>query len=140
MTQKVLVVDDDLHLVHIVSYALKRAGYELLTAHNGRDGYETACKHSPNLVITDFQMPGMNGFEMAVQLRDNTDTAHVPVIMITARGHKIPPNDLSRTNIQAMLAKPFSARDLVERVNDFLNKQERPSIQNGNQDGEGHAA
>ena len=140
MPQKILVIDDEVHLVHIVAYALKKVGYELLTAHNGRDGYELACKHTPDLVITDFQMPGMNGFEMAVQLRDNSDTAQIPIIMITARGHKIPPNDLSRTNIQSMLPKPFSARDLVERVNGLLGSQEHPPAQLGNVEGEEHAA
>lgn len=116
MTKRILVLDDDLHMVHIVSYKLRQQGYEVLTAHNGRDGYQLACQEKPDLVVTDFQMPIMSGFEMAVKLRENPDTAELPLIMLTARGHKIPPSELAKTNIQSLMAKPFSARELIQNI------------------------
>jgi len=116
MTPKILVLDDDLHMVHILSYKLRQQGYEVLTAHNGRDGYQLACQKKPDLVVTDFQMPIMNGFEMAIKLRDNPDTTELPLIMLTARGHKILPSELAKTNIRTLMAKPFSARELIQNI------------------------
>ena len=116
MTKKILVLDDDLHMVHIVSYKLRQQGYEVLTAHNGRDGYQLACQKKIDLVVTDFQMPIMSGFEMAIKLRENPDTAELPLIMLTARGHKIPPSELAKTNIRTLVAKPFSARELIQHI------------------------
>ncbi len=120
MAQRILIVDDELHLIHVLSYKLKKAGYELLAAHNGRDGFELACQHKPDLVLTDYQMPVLNGFEMAVKLRENPDTAGVPLIMLTARGHKILPEQLAQTNIKVLMAKPFSSLQLLEAVADIL--------------------
>ena len=57
MIKRILVLDDDLHMVHIVSYKLRQQGYEVLTAHNGRDGYQLACQEKLDLVVTDFQIP-----------------------------------------------------------------------------------
>ena len=116
MTKRILVLDDDLHMVHIVSYKLRQQGYEVLTAHNGRDGYQLACKEKFDLVVTDFQMPIMSGFEMAIKLRENPDTSELPLIMLTARGHKISPSELAKTNIRTLMAKPFSARELIQNI------------------------
>lgn len=140
MPKKILVVDDELHLVHIVCYKLKQMGYTVITAHNGRNGYELACQHKPDAIVTDYQMPVMDGFEMAVQLGANPDTAKIPLIMLTARGHKIPPSDLIKTNINSLMAKPFSALQLIDNVAELLSSPDTRSIDDKDQNKEGHAA
>lgn len=140
MAKKILVLDDDLHMVHILSYKLRQEGYEVLTAHNGRDGYQLACQEKPDLVVTDFQMPIMSGFEMAVKLRENLDTTELPLIMLTARGHKIPPSELAKTNIRSLMAKPFSARELVQNVTEQLGHGAAAQDGAGNDSEENHAA
>ncbi len=138
---KILVVDDELHLVHILSYKLEQAGYDLVTAHNGRDGFELACQHKPDLVVTDFQMPIMDGFEMAIRLRSNLSTTDIPIIMLTARGHKVPPADLAKTQIKHLMAKPFSARQLVEIIVEVLGLSDASTTDPlDNANGGGHAA
>jgi len=139
MTKKILVVDDELHLVHIVCYKLKKMGYDVVTAHNGRDGYQLACQHKPDAIVTDYQMPVMDGFEMAVQLRANPDTTAIPLIMLTARGHKIPPSQLTQTNIRNMMAKPFSAIQLIENLTELLLSSD-PQSNDDDPNREGHAA
>lgn len=141
MSKKILVVDDDLHMVHAISYKLRQQGYEVFTAHNGRDGFSLACQNKPDLVVTDFQMPLLSGFEMAIQLRSSPDTSELPLIMLTARGHKIPPAELMKTNIKALMAKPFSSRELVQKIAEQLGmdeSQEKDSIDHDCEDG--HAA
>ena len=141
MARKILVVDDELHLVHILTFRLKKAGYETLTAHNGRDGLQLADQHKPDLIVTDFQMPVMSGFDMAVSLQNTAETSEIPLIMLTARGHKIPPSDLAKTNIKSLMAKPFSARELIDNITELLGPDSQKSLDrlSGQSDGE-HAA
>lgn len=141
MSKKILVIDDDLHMVHIIGFKLKKVGYEVVTAHNGRDGYALACQHKPCLVVTDFQMPIMDGFEMAMKMNADPDTAEIPLIMLTARGHKIPPSELAKTNIRTLMAKPFSALQLVENVAELLTSNDTQNANDrDNPSGQGHAA
>ena len=116
----ILVADDERHITHILSFKLKQVGVSVLAAEDGQEALSLARKHHPDLVITDFQMPVLDGFELCVQLRENAATAEIPVVLLTARGHKIPPRDLRRTNIQCIIAKPFSARELLSNIEELL--------------------
>ena len=71
-------------------------------------------------MVTDYEMPGSDGLELCTRLKDNAETASIPAVMLTARGHKVPPSDLARTNIKSLMAKPFSPRELLAEINDLL--------------------
>jgi len=118
-SRKILLADDEAHIVYILSGKLSSAGYEVITARNGVEALALAKVHCPDLVITDYNMPEMDGMELSIGLRDMEQTAQVPVIMLTGRGHTVSPQDQQRTNICQLESKPFSARhmlELVERV------------------------
>ncbi len=135
MSHKILIVDDDPHMVHLLSYKLRQMGFEVITANNGREGYDLACQYKPALAVTDFQMPIMNGFEMAVKLNASAETSEIPLIMLTARGHKISPSDLLQTNIKSLISKPFSARQLITNISELLIPHEHASTESsGNHD------
>jgi CheY-like chemotaxis protein len=119
-TSTVLIVDDEPHVVHVIQFKLERAGLGVLVAGNGRRGFDLALEHGPDLVITDFQMPGGDGLELAKRLRDDPATADIPVIMLTARGHRAPLEELASTNVHSLLAKPFSPRELLHKVQQQL--------------------
>ncbi len=118
--KKILVVDDELHITQILSYKLKQSGAAVITANDGAEGYKLACEHLPDLILTDFQMPAMNGYELATQLAVNAATSSIPLLMLTARGHKLSPEELARTNITGLVPKPFSAREVLSRVQDLI--------------------
>lgn len=118
---KVLVVDDEMHIVQVVSLKLRNAGYEVLTAMDGEEAYEVICAERPDVVITDFQMPYMTGLELCIALRDNPETADTPVLMLTARGHALDETEMARTNIRGVMSKPFSPREILAQVTDLLN-------------------
>jgi len=120
-TRKVLVVDDEAHIVQVVSLKLRNAGYTVLTAEDGEEAYEVVCAEHPDLVITDFQMPYMTGLELCTAMFENPECADIPVFLLTARGHAIDEESLSRTNIQEVLSKPFSPRAILESVDNILN-------------------
>lgn len=118
----VLIVDDEPHVIHVVKFKLEESGLDVVIANNGRAAFDIACRIKPDLVVTDFQMPGGSGLELATRLRKNPDTSHIPLIMLTARGHLAPLSELAETNVRSLLAKPFSPRNLLSKVNDLLGR------------------
>jgi len=120
--KKVLVVDDEIHIVHVVAIKLRNNGYEVLTAENGAEGFKIACEEKPDVIVTDFQMPLMTGLEMVEALRQNAQMADVPVIMLTARGFAIDDNQKQQLHISECLSKPFSPRELLRTIEDVLHQ------------------
>ncbi len=118
--RRILIADDEQYPTHILAHNVRRAGYEVSTADDGQQAYDAACKEAPDLIITDYQMPTLDGFEMCRKLRSNPATAQVPILMLTARGHRIPAEDLLQTSIRCMMPKPFSARQLIAKVQELL--------------------
>lgn len=118
--KKILVADDEPHLVHIVAYTLKKAGATVETAKNGLECLEKAASFQPDLIVSDYQMPLLDGLQAAVRLAADPRTAHIPVLLLTARGHRISAAELTDACIRTVLPKPFSARELVATINGIL--------------------
>lgn len=116
----VLIADDEPHIRHLVGAKLRSAGYEVIVASNGQDGLSLAREHRPALIVTDYQMPVLSGYEMSLQLADDQNTANIPIILLTARGHKLTEAELSATGIRLLMDKPFSPNDLMSRVQGML--------------------
>jgi CheY-like chemotaxis protein len=122
MAGRILVVDDEAHILHVLSLKLRNAGYEVFTAVDGEEGLELAGQHLPDLVITDFQMPYMTGLELCRALAANDPTAHIPVLILTARGYALEEQDLKIGNIRGVLSKPFSPRAVLKMVQETLSR------------------
>jgi len=118
--KKVLVVDDEIHIVHVVAIKLRNNGYEVITADNGQQAFELACQERPDIIVTDYQMPMVTGLELIAKLRENEVTRDVPVILLTARSFAISKQQEEELNISACLSKPFSPRELLGYVEDIL--------------------
>ena len=124
MAGRILVVDDEAHITQVLSIKLRNAGYDPITAVDGEEGFEIACRELPDLVITDFQMPYMTGLELCRALAEHEPTQTVPVIMLTARGYALDDDDLALGNIKDVLSKPFSPRQVVQKVKTLLGEQD----------------
>lgn len=120
--RKILVVDDECHIVQVVAIKLRNNGFEVLTADNGADAYRLACEHAPDMVITDYQMPILSGLELIEKLRQNPDTEAIPVVMLTARNFSIDDDQKARLAIADCLSKPFSPREVLHTVQTVLNQ------------------
>jgi two-component system alkaline phosphatase synthesis response regulator PhoP len=118
--KKVLVVDDEIHIVHVVAIKLRSYGYEVLSAENGAEALELARQAGPDIIVADFQMPIMTGLELVEKLRAEKETADIPVIMLTARGFAIEPQQKEKLQIAEFLSKPFSPKELLRCVEDIL--------------------
>ncbi|MHC4123643.1 MAG: response regulator [Planctomycetota bacterium] len=118
--KKVLVVDDEVHIVHVVAIKLRNNGYEVLTAENGAQAFELAGQEKPNIIVADYQMPVMSGLELIENIRNNQDTKDIPVILLTARSFAIEDELKQRLRISECLSKPFSPKELLSTIEDVL--------------------
>jgi two-component system phosphate regulon response regulator PhoB len=119
----ILVCEDDAPIRQIVVHKLRSAGFEVFEARNGQEGLDFIGQGlRPDLILSDFQMPLVSGLEMCARLREGACAA-VPVILLTARGYILSPDDLSRTNIRCVIPKPFGVKQLLERVRTLLAEQ-----------------
>src|SRR3954468_8356814 len=84
----VLVVDDERDIVELISYNLKRNGYEVLAAHAGDEAVAAAQRHVPDLIVLDLMLPGIDGTEVARRLKADPRTAAVPIVMLSAKGEE----------------------------------------------------
>jgi two-component system alkaline phosphatase synthesis response regulator PhoP len=122
--RKVLVADDEIHIVHVVTIKLRNNGYEVISAENGTDAFKLACGEKPDIIVTDYQMPGMTGVELVRKLRQNATTKDIPVIMLTARGFAIEDKEKEELEISELLSKPFSPKELLRSIEDILYQRE----------------
>ena len=120
MGKKILVADDESHILHVVSLKLRNAGFEVVTAHDGQEALELASSEKPDLLITDYHMPQLSGLELCQKLKQDPNTCKIPAIMLTARGYHLEPHDTEQSGILRMLSKPFSPRHLLATVNEVL--------------------
>ena len=121
---KVLIADDEIHIIHVVAIKLKNNGFEVIAAGNGAEAYDLACSESPDIIVTDYQMPFMTGLELIEKLRANEQTKDTPVILLTARSFAISEEVQQSLNVEACLSKPFSPKELLKSIQDILYQQE----------------
>lgn len=118
-TQKlqVLVVDDEPDLRELIEYNLVQSGHSVLSAGDGITAIELALSSVPDVIVLDVMMPGLNGIEVAKRLRNQTETASIPIIMLTAKAEEI--HELEGLNAGAddYITKPFSMPVLLARIN-----------------------
>ena len=117
---RILLADDEAYVTTTLTSKFRAAGYEVATAGDGVEGAALARTFLPSLIISDFQMPSSSGFEMAIELGKDPATAHIPIMLLTSRGHVLSPDALAQTNIRLIVSKPFSARELVNTAQQLL--------------------
>jgi two-component system alkaline phosphatase synthesis response regulator PhoP len=128
IARTILICDDEPHIRHVVAAKLRSAGFSVHEARNGSEartllgisptGQVGPGTVVPDLIITDLQMPQVSGLELAQSIRQAR--MQVPVIMLTARGYILTPEQLESSGIVELIAKPFGVRALLERVEAHL--------------------
>ena len=120
MSRRILVVDDESHILHVLSLKLRNSGFIVETAVDGEDALHQLASTQPDLVITDLQMPYVNGVELCRSLLGDPATADIPVIILTARGYALGSEASTLSNVQKVVSKPFSPRTILEQVRRVL--------------------
>ena len=120
MAKKVLICDDEPHIVESLRYLVKREGYEVITAEDGEEGYSKAREILPDLVFLDVMMPKKSGFEVCRQLKMDERTKDIYVIILTARGEESDEKMAREAKANEYLTKPFSPKRLSARIHEIL--------------------
>ena len=118
--QKILVVDDEVHILHVIALKLRNADYEVITAQDGAEALESAQVEMPRLIITDYQMPYLSGLELCRRLRQIPSTRDIPAIMLTARGFALDEDEMAAAGINICINKPFAPRELLKMVDEMF--------------------
>jgi len=116
----VLVIDDDSSTLRLIGYMLERGGFQVQLAGDGERGLKAAFEHPPDLIVLDVMMPGLNGYEVCSRLRDDPRTAHVPVIILTARTQRVDQQTALESGADLYLSKPVTPEELVKSVRELL--------------------
>nr|BBH89303.1 DNA-binding response regulator [Thermosporothrix sp. COM3] len=119
MTQKILIIEDEEGIVHLLNLYLKDAGFITLVAKDGADGLALHAREKPDLVILDIMLPAVDGFEVCKRIRA---WAQTPILMLTARGSEDDRVNGLELGADDYLVKPFSPRELVSRVRAILRR------------------
>ncbi len=120
MSAKILIADDEPNIVVSLEYMMKREGYEVLVARDGRSALEAIRRERPRLVLLDAMMPGMSGFEVCEAVRADAEVRDTRILMLTAKGRD---TDIARgvgVGVDAYITKPFSTRDLLQKAREML--------------------
>ena len=117
---KILVVDDEPDVVEIVRFRLEKDGHTVITASDGQQGLATAMSANPDLVVLDVMMPGIDGFEVAFQMKNNPRTVNTPVVMLTAKADIGSIGKGWSMDVDNYVTKPFNVDELAQTVKAVL--------------------
>ena len=123
--KKVLIVDDEEFVRQLIQIKLKFCGIDTVEAANGVEAIEKAISEKPDMILLDIMMPKMNGFEACQRLKANKETAHIPIVMLTARGDPSAKERGENAGALDYLTKPFSPQKLAERIIEILNQTDK---------------
>lgn len=131
--ENILVVDDEEDVLELVRYNLDKNGYKVITAISGEQALEKARAKTPDLIILDLMLPGIDGLEVCKKLKSDVKTERIPVIMLTARGEEVDIVTGLELGADDYVTKPFSPKVLIARIRRLLHRAisrdlERPPI------------
>lgn len=133
MTHRIVLADDELHIRRAAEFKLKR-DFDVVCAEDGQEAWELILEDCPDLLVTDLQMPRMNGIELTEHIRGNELTANLPVILLTAKGFELEHEQIfEKLRIYRLVSKPFSPRELCKMaqsaIDDCRSRQPAFAIQ-----------
>ena len=120
MCYDILLCDDEVHILRAAEFKLSAAGHRVRCSRNGREAWQHIEGQLPDLLVTDLQMPEMNGYELIQRVRDNPATTHLPIILLTAKALEIAEGEAVRFGLVKILTKPFSPKALLQVIETTL--------------------
>lgn len=122
MAKKILLVDDEAHVLRVMKISLERAGFEVLTAKNGVDGLASTHEHRPDVMIVDIDMPKMNGKELCLKIHAELPNLRIPIFIATSRAEDEFRDWIDSFPMVSFLEKPLSLRNLVPSLQALLDE------------------
>jgi DNA-binding response OmpR family regulator len=120
MSKKILVADDEPNIVAALEFLLRRNGFEVMTARNGEEALRLVESAAPDLVLLDVMMPVRSGYEVCRRIRERPEWSRIKIVMLSAKGRDAEVNKGLALGADLYITKPFSTRDLVDKVKGLL--------------------
>ena len=120
--ENILVVEDEADILELIQYNLSREGFSVTGAMTGEDALYKATKHTPDLIVLDLMLPGVNGLEVCKRLKNDERTQHIPIVMLTAKGEEADVVTGLEMGADDYITKPFSPRVLLARLRAVLRR------------------
>ena len=128
MSYRMLVCDDEPHITRSISMKFTRAGHRVVMCADGQAAWDEFLRHQPDLLITDCQMPRLDGLQLCARLRSEPAFCDTPIIMLTAKGYDLDEEELRRElGIARVVVKPFSLRELLILSESLLSTAGQPT-------------
>ena len=122
MKKKILIVDDDLDLCHILQTVFKHLDYDSVVAVNGKEAVDLATSQLPDLILMDIMLPVMDGLQATRLIREHPNTQSTPILAMTARATSEDREECFRSGCDDFLAKPFTVKELTSIIEKLLNQ------------------
>ena len=122
LNKTIVIVEDEPDILEILTYNLKREGFNVLSADNGPQGLALIKQHLPDIALLDLMLPGMDGLEICQQVRSDTSCAHIPIIMVTAKCEESDIVIGLGLGADDYISKPFSPKELIARIKALLRR------------------
>jgi len=124
MSQKILIVEDEPNIIIPLQFSLEQKGYQIIVAGSGEEALEKISQDQPDLILLDIMLPGIDGYEVCENVRQNTETQSTKIIFLSAMGRDV---DIARgvaLAADAYIVKPFSILEVISKVGELLEDQE----------------
>lgn len=119
---RILVAEDEKDIRELIAFTLRFAGFDVLLATNGAEAVEVAEAEKPDLILLDVRMPRMSGYEACRRLKENPQTASLPVVFLSAKGQDSEIQQGLESGAEEYILKPFAPDELIQQVRDILNR------------------
>lgn len=123
--ERILVVDDEEDILELIRYNLVKEGFVVLCAEDGEECLEMTAKHSPDLIVLDLMMPGIDGLDVCKRLKNDPETQNLPIIMLTAKSSESDVVVGLELGADDYVVKPFSPRILIARIKSVLRRTQK---------------
>ena len=122
MTKKILLVDDEVDMVALVTLRLEAAGYDVVSAYDGEEALEKTKAEKPDLIILDVMLPKLNGYQVCEKIKNDKELSKIPIAMFSALSSKQNIEDAEKLKADAYITKPFEPQELLNTIKNLLGK------------------
>jgi DNA-binding response OmpR family regulator len=120
MAKKIMVVDDEPYIARVIKFKLEQEGYNVISANDGQTGLQKIREEKPDLVLLDVMMPGLSGYDVCQQLKQDPALAGIPVVILTAKGQERDREQGLNMGASDYITKPFSPNRLLDLVKNMI--------------------
>ena len=120
ISKKILIIEDDPSFSRAINHIIEKEGYDVVSASNGMTGMRMAKEENPDLLILDVMLPGLDGFEICSRLRNDPETATLPIVMLSAKGQEADKTTGLKVGANEYLTKPVDRELLLGKITSLL--------------------